>query len=155
MDPAKFAKRMDWYAKTFEANVEELINKTALTVHSTIVLGTPVDEGRARGSWLVEIGKPAEGMLGKDDKSEFGAVKAIDKARAKLAGNKGKRSALRSQPPIYISNNLPYIIPLNEGHSQQAPAGFVEEAIEAGIKNIKGAKLLGKRPPSTGAGNGD
>lgn len=135
MTPDKFAKRMRGIATTFERNVDSLMVSTALTIHSTIVLGTPYDTGRARGSWFVEIDKPAEGMLSKDDKSEFGFVPSKTKAEAKLRQYK-------NQVSIHITNNLPYIVPLNEGHSKQAPIGFVEMAIEAGIRQIRKTKLL-------------
>ena len=136
MKPDKFAKRMTALAKTFESNAEQLVVKTALTVHSTVVLGTPVDTGRARGSWLVEISKPADGTA--DNPADFGFVPATTKAQAKLKGYKAGGE-------VHITNNLPYITPLNQGHSKQAPAGFVEEAIAAGVRQVKGAKLLDSR----------
>lgn len=136
MDPNKFSKRMTALAKTFESNAEQLVVKTALTVHSTIVLGTPVDTGRARGSWLVEIGRAAEGSA--TTPAEFGFVPATNKAQAKLKGYKAGGE-------VHITNNLPYITPLNQGHSKQAPAGFVEEAIAAGVRQVRGAKLLDSR----------
>lgn len=43
---------------------------------------------------------------------------------------------------IYISNSLPYISALNHGHSGQAPAGFVELAVQAGSQVASNAKLL-------------
>lgn len=140
MTPDKFAKRMTAIAKTFESNAGQLIDKVALTVHSTVVLGTPVDTGRARGSWLVEIGRSAEGQA--NSPADFGAAPAITKARAKLAGNTGGSSLARPQRDVHITNNLPYITPLNEGHSKQAPIGFVEDAIAAGVKQVRGARLL-------------
>lgn len=148
MDTKKFAKRMTAIAKTFESNAGQLIDKVALTVHSTVVLGTPVDTGRARGNWQVEIGKAAEGTV--DDPSEYGFAAATTKARAKLAGNDGQSSSLRPQRDVHITNNLPYITPLNQGHSKQAPAGFVEEAIAAGVKQVKGTKLLSDRTVGIG-----
>jgi hypothetical protein len=43
---------------------------------------------------------------------------------------------------VYISNNLPYIDRLNKGHSKQAPAGFIESAINAGLTAIRKARLV-------------
>ena len=144
MDAKKFALRMDAVAKTFESNVQDMLIKVALTVHSTVVLGTPIDTGRARGSWLVEIGKPASGTA--DSPADFGFVAASEKARAKLAAYK------RNMGSIHITNNLPYIGPLNDGHSTQAPAGFVEDAVEAGVKRVQGFKLLSKNIGGGGFG---
>lgn len=135
MNPDKFAKRMRAISATFEKNTDDMMVAVALTMHSAVVLGTPVDTGRARGSWFVEIDKTAEGMLSKDDKTEFGYVPSRTKAEAKLAQYKGQAS-------IHLTNNLPYITPLNEGHSKQAPEGFVEIAIEAAIKQVRKTRLL-------------
>lgn len=140
MTPDKFAKRMAWYAETFEANTARLLDKVALTVHSVVVLGTPVDTGRARGSWFIEIGRPAEGTA--EAQAEFGFAASRERAERKLAGNDEKSSFLRPQRDIHITNNLPYIEPLNNGHSSQAPKGFVEEAVAAGVKQVRGAKLI-------------
>lgn len=148
MTPDKFAKRMAATAKTFESNAAQLIDKVALTVHSTVVLGTPVDTGRARGSWLVEVGRPAEGTA--TSPQDFGAGPAMAKAQEKLKGNTGGSSTLRPQRDVHITNNLPYITPLNQGHSKQAPAGFVEEAVAAGIKLVRGTKLLDSRTVQIG-----
>ena len=39
---------------------------------------------------------------------------------------------------FYLVNNVPYIGVLDQGHSQQAPAGFVQAAID---RSIRGAGL--------------
>lgn len=141
MTPDKFAKRMTALAKTFDTNAAELVPRTALVVHSVVVLGTPVDTGRARGSWLVAIGSAAEGTA--ETPADFGFVPSRDKAEKVLKGYK-------AQGDVHITNNLPYIAPLNRGHSKQAPAGFVEDAIAAGVKHVRGVKLLEPRKVSTG-----
>ena len=46
--------------------------------------------------------------------------------------------------PIYITNNVPYINSLNGGHSQHAPAGFVERAI---VKAVTTDLNSDTRPP--------
>jgi hypothetical protein len=51
---------------------------------------------------------------------------------------------------IFIANNLPYIVPLNNGHSQQAPMGFIQTAILNGIAAVKNATLL-EKPKGYGA----
>jgi hypothetical protein len=37
-------------------------------------------------------------------------------------------NGVKCGPPIYIVNNLPYAIPLEYGHSSQAPQGMVRLA---------------------------
>lgn len=141
MSPDKFARRMAALSKTFDTNQADLVPRTALVVHSVVVLGTPVDTGRARGSWLVEISRPAEGTA--ESPADFGFVASRTKAETKLGGYK-------NQGEVHLTNNLPYIGALNRGHSQQAPEGFVEDAIAAGVKHLKGVKLLAPRRVGTG-----
>lgn len=43
---------------------------------------------------------------------------------------------------IHITNNLPYIGVLNDGHSQQAPADFVKLAVLDGLATVRGLKIV-------------
>jgi hypothetical protein len=132
--PHKFAKRMSALGQRIEDNSERLVRKVALAVDSTVVLSTPVDTGRARANWQVEISRPAQGTREAFDRS---GQATIDEGRAKISGYKGgTRDAA-----IHITNNLPYIGKLNEGHSAQAPAGFVEKAVMIGVSAVRGAKV--------------
>ena len=58
------------------------------------------------------------------DKFDPSGQNAIAEATALVSG-------VKAGDTVYISNNLEYIQALNEGHSQQAPAGFVEKAVQA------------------------
>lgn len=81
----------------------------ALQLDRRIVQGTPKDTGRAQANWFVSEGKR------RTDTTES----VVPEARPKLKG----------ETVIFISNSLPYIIPLEYGHSKQAPAGMVRKAI--------------------------
>ena len=106
--------------------IEDSIAELALSVFSSVVLATPVDTGRARGNWQPSIGDPITSETGNTDK---GGGTTIAKGNGLFARYEfGKK--------IFISNNVPYIQRLNEGHSQQAPAGFVQKAIIVGIRNL-------------------
>lgn len=80
-----------------------------------VVQKTPVDTGRARANWQVSTGAPAGGLIEGVDPS---GGEAIARGAAALA-------QVQPGETIYISNNLPYILPLENGHSRQAPAGMV------------------------------
>lgn len=157
MSPDKFKRRMDAVASMMQSNAENLMVKTALTVHATVVLGTPVDTGRARASWRVAIGAPAEGTADpnkyrtKDDSGKATA-ESMAAARQALArygtSPAGQRITLRSvllgtrqSAAIHITNNLPYIQRLNEGYSKQAPAMFVETAMAAAAAQVRKTNL--------------
>lgn len=115
----------------------------ALAADQAVVLATPVDKGRARSNWLVELDAPARttvepyapGLGGNTGGAN--AAAAIAQGQATIALYNGDRNTA-----IAISNNLPYIGRLNEGSSLQAPAGFVEKAVQAAVKQVQGARLL-------------
>lgn len=115
-------------AQNVSDNADRLVRRCALAIDATVVLATPVDTGRARGNWQVEIGSPASGVTDSLDPSGAGAVR---EGKGVIESYKGDKNG------IYITNNLPYIERLNQGWSKQAPAGFVEEAIQVGVSAIQ------------------
>jgi hypothetical protein len=114
-----------------EGEVTKIIRKVALSVDQAVVLATPVDKGRARGNWIVSRGSPEKSETGKLDKSGAGA---LSQGRSVIGG-------AQFGEIIWISNNVPYIGRLNEGSSKQAPSGFVEKAIQAGVEAVDGARI--------------
>lgn len=90
------------------------VRKVAIDITSSVILKTPVDTGRARGNWQVQINSPITSTLDVNDKT--GAT-TIGTATNTLANYKAG--------DIYITNNLPYIIKLEQGSSKQQPAGMV------------------------------
>jgi hypothetical protein len=124
-------------------NADTLVRRCALATDATVVLATPVDTGRARSNWQVECNSPAQGVIEplttvqKGHRGSGGAVAraAIEKGKEKIAQYKGGTP----QAAIYITNNLPYIGALNDGHSAQAPSGFVERAVMVGINAVHSA----------------
>lgn len=124
-------------------NADRLVRRCALATDAAVVIATPVDTGRARSNWQVEIGQAASGTLESFDKSGQGAIAT---GRKVIEGYKGGSS-------VNITNNLPYIERLNDGWSAQAPAGFVEKAVQVGVAAIQAeaAKIVGgevKETPS-------
>lgn len=115
-----FAKEItDWTIKA-DGLQREQVKYVCFTLFKDIVMGTPVDTGRARGNWQASIGSAAGGEVIGSDKSG-GAT--ISKAQPDIENAPGT--------VFYISNNLPYIYRLEfEGWSQQAPAGWVRYSIE-------------------------
>lgn len=124
------------------ANADRLVRRCALATDAAVVIATPVDTGRARANWQVELGQAASGVIGDPgnkkeafDKSGQGAV---SEGRKVIAGYKSGTS-------VNITNNLPYIERLNDGWSAQAPSGFVEKAVQVGINAVaaEAANIVG------------
>lgn len=111
-------------------NADRLVRRCALAIDAAVVLATPVDTGRARANWQVEIGAVPTGVVEPTDKS---GASAINKAKDTIASYNGNAA----DKSVYITNNLPYIERLNDGWSAQAPAGFVETAVQVGIAAIQ------------------
>ena len=80
-----------------------------------LVAGKDYVGGRFRGNWQFSIGTPAEGTL--DQVDPVGGV-TLAKLRLQV-------QALTAGETAYIVNNLPYGVPLEYGHSTQAPGGMV------------------------------
>lgn len=82
-------------------------------------LGTPVQTGHARRNWIPSVGAPHEGEIDSDGEFEAGIA-------AVLAYQLG-------EGPLFVANSAPYISALNDGTSKQAPAGFVEVAVDRAL----------------------
>lgn len=104
-----------WFKDEVEDRIVLITRMIGLEVLKRVILKTPVDTGRARGNWFVAIGAPDTRVTDNTDKT--GAA-TINSGQAVITG-------LTQAQAVYITNNLPYIGRLENGHSQQAPAGMV------------------------------
>lgn len=130
-DPQGFARRIFLRAERLDRNVGTLVKKVAVAIDQALVFSTPVATGRARSNWIASLGSPSRDVVPPLDSPQ----QVVSQAEAVIQ-RRGRGQ------DIYISNNLPYIGRLNEGWSAQAPAGFVERAIQTGAQAVKGVKLL-------------
>ena len=89
--------------------------KIALQALSGVVNRTPVDTGRARGNWQTTVGQPALGQVDGTDKDGSPTIED------------GLSALVNLEPfdQVWITNNVPYIEALENGHSDQAPAGML------------------------------
>jgi len=120
------------YQKKVIGLLDAVVRRTALAVDRELVLETPVGNpslwrnpdaapdgyvgGRARSNWLASVGSA------RTEAGDQVTRSAGDSVQATLA-------AFNLNDTIFITNNLPYIKRLNEGHSTQAPAGFIDAII--------------------------
>lgn len=138
----QFAARIRRRSKQVEDGVDRLVKKVALAVDQAVVLSTPVDTGRARSNWRVGVGSPERGTIEPYAPGNRLGVGETANASAALAQAKGAIPTRRQGQDIYISNNLDYIEPLNEGSSAQAPAQFVEEAVAVGRDLVRRTRVI-------------
>lgn len=132
------ASQADKISAELKAGIETVMKKLTLDVAANLKAapsegGTPVDTGNARAQWTPQIGRPyrTEGLpTGGEDVSSFvnSANTRSDQGSASVA-TKYKLS----KGSIFVSNNAPYILRLNEGYSKQAPSLFIQTAINKAV----------------------
>lgn len=133
----QFGIDMRGQAAKIPDRADQITRQIALAADRALVIGTPVDEGRARANWQPTIGAPATGTVaGGTGKGRSGTVAGPTAAAARVI------ASYKNGQTIFLTNNLPYIVPLNNGHSKQAPAGFVESAVASVENAARRAKLI-------------
>lgn len=108
------------FTEVVETDIAQLRTHVSLDLMRGIILKTPVDTGRARGSWNVTYSSPAP-------------LDSVRSAGEAISSNT-QNIALKAQSPyevVVISNSLPYIRKLENGSSKQAPAGMVSVSVES------------------------
>ena len=108
-----------------EDKVNELLRETVLTVDRKLKKKSPVDTGRFRMSW--QVGENTSGG-GKGIGPVGGGIPKIDKLNYSVekVGN-----------TYSIHSNLPYSERLAAGHSDQAPAGWVDLVAKEEAARVK------------------
>lgn len=110
-----FTLQIGEFAAQAKENAQQVVRKVAGDVLAKVVLRTPVDTGRARANWVTTYGNPSTVTRNDTDRTGQAAI---------LKGQATIRRATEGET-IYILNSLPYAIPLEYGHSKQAPFGMV------------------------------
>ena len=138
-----FAKRMNRIAVRVEGNVERAVKDCAGAVLRSVVANTPVDTGYARSNWTPELDRAFEGLFPARVPGEKGST-AEENAAATIEAGEPVIEAfdIKNNVSIHITNNAPHIGALNDGHSKQAPAGFVRIAVLDGLATVRGAKIV-------------
>lgn len=107
-----------------------VVKATALEIDANLRMapdegGTPVDTGHARANWIPSVGQPSELDV------EGSTDAAHDAGVARVASYRLENGS------VFVSNAAPYIERLNNGSSKQAPAMFVETAIDRALVTME------------------
>lgn len=119
-----FALDIERFAQRVNLRFDVVVRKVSLDILTRIIQRTPVDTGRARANWQVDLDRIPTGTV----ESIFEGPKG---SRSSLPGTiqqgvvAGVLNRINGQTTVYIANNLPYITRLEEGWSGQAPQGMV------------------------------
>lgn len=132
MASKSFADQVQMFAVEVPSACAQVVQKAAIDIMGRLVERTPVGNpslwkgrapagyvgGRLRGNWNVG--------LGSIDSSE----RPVDKdGSSTKRRNEAEIGNAQKEQPIYITNSLPYAIPVEYGYSTQAPAGMVRVTV--------------------------
>ena len=124
LETKKFNRWMREFAKGMEREAaEQALEKIAFDFLKRVILNTPVDTGRARGGWMSFL--TATGIPTSFARSGAGANFSEEELRKGLSEGTFQRSFGSRKPFILIENAVQYIVFLEFGSSDQAPAGMM------------------------------
>lgn len=115
----QFEAGLQEFADLIDVEVDKVVRKIGFDLFSGIVSRTPVDTGWARASWNIAFNTPSAYVPPKPE-DKIGFESHNTSQLNKLAGLDVKQT-----PKIWITNNLPYIVFLEAGHSKQMGKGYM------------------------------
>jgi len=142
-----FSRRITLRGRKVAEGADALVRKVALAADQAVVMGTPVDTGRARSNWIASVGSPASAVIDAYAPGEAGSTEAAN-TQAAMDQAASVISGYDAGEEIHITNNLPYIQRLNDGYSAQAPANFVEQAVMEAAQVVQFGRIVDGNPGS-------
>lgn len=115
IDIARFAEKAN-------GNIEQVARQAVVLAAQGLVMRTPVDTGRARGNWVLGVGAINYEVV--DTRTDRGGGATQGAIAAAMLTVR-----IVSVPYLYVTNSLPYIQRLEDGWSQQTPAGMVKATL--------------------------
>ncbi len=129
-----FAESLAAFAEQTREAIDNVFREVVIEIGSSVIRLSPVDTGRFKGNWQFTIGSPSNQSLDTADKAGHETIATLV----------AQVSSLEAGKIAYIVNNLVYGVPLEYGHSAQAPAGMVQitlarfqQIVEEAIRNNK------------------
>lgn len=127
----KYGGKQSSFALNLSGFAMDQVRGTLNNFSELLIKATPVDTGRLRGNWQSTIGTPASGTLEVLDKSGEDAIKRAQETITKM----------KAGDVFYLTNNLPYAIPIEYGHSQaQAPNGMLRTTLAMASAEVDKAR---------------
>lgn len=135
---------MDRVVAAFRGDQMRAVRAIGLEVFTRVVMRSPVDTGRFRGNWMMEVDAIPTGVTyqgGPEGQGAANTAPATQHALEQL--QKLRRYRLGST--VYVSNSLPYAPRLEEGYSAQAPLGIMRATAEEFPQIVDVAVRAGQR----------
>ena len=129
----RFDRDLKAFGKALGIEVVTVQKKVSFDLFRRLVSRTPVDTGRARSGWNIAVDHPDRSVPAPIEHTDMQTGKAPSPAAGEIRAAEVGTALAALKPgdyrPVWISNNLPYIVELEKGHSRQAPAGMVALSI--------------------------
>ena len=106
-----FTDDLKRFERKTAGKMDQVGRKVSLDMFRNVIDKTPVDLGGAQANWQASLGSPASGTL--DEVDKIG-----DRTKAKA---KAVVATAKAGDTIYLANNLPYIMRLEEGGYGDGP----------------------------------
>ena len=103
------------FAIQIKNDSEQHLKKISTEMLQGVIVRSPVDQGAFRGNHKISVNNP-ETTSDKNLKDTEGNKTLLSESE--------KLKQLKLGDMVYIQNNLPYAVRLENGHSQQAPLGI-------------------------------
>jgi len=127
-----FAESLAAFAEQAKEAIDDVFREVVIEIGTSVIRLSPVDTGRFKGNWQFTVGAPSNQSIDTFDKAGHETIAALV----------AEVSRLEAGQVAYIVNNLVYGVPLEYGHSDQAPAGMVQitlarfqQIVEEAIRN--------------------
>ena len=127
-----FAESLAAFAEQTKEAIDDVFREVVIEIGTSVIRLSPVDTGRFKGNWQFTVGAPSNQSMDTFDKAGHETIATLVAEVSKLEAGQ----------VAYIVNNLVYGVPLEYGHSDQAPAGMVQitlarfqQIVEEAIRN--------------------
>lgn len=142
----EFERRIRLYANKAGEFGDTAVKAASRNVLLELAAATPVDTGLAVSNWQVALGDTPTGELpayAPGQKGSTADTNRLAMLEAGIAVIDSYQSGLgkNSGAGVHIANNAKHIGALNDGHSKQAPANFVEMAVAAGRRAVQNLRV--------------
>ena len=115
------------FANKGEKKMSIIARKVFIDISTDIIKKSPVDTSRFRSNWMPEINKFSTETTENTESESATIARVVNKTNSFKLGNM-----------MSLSNNLPYAMALEFGHSQkQAPSGMVRVSFAKAQRWVK------------------
>ena len=130
-----FSLNVAQWTKDAGEDMGKLHKAIIIELFTSVILDTPVLEGRLRGNWIISADAPENGTFDVIDPDGAKTTRKVEDFVSKLADLKNLKNF-----NVFLSNNLPYAHRIEyDGWSGKAPQGMVRKNFIRISNNLQNA----------------